>query len=356
MKARLIVAAAAVALQVAVLGFMAGQREFVLRNGQPILLRTAPIDPNDPMRGNYARFTYDISSVPRSFWRGGLKGKFDAKDYNYQQGRDLRVFAALQLSESGVAELVSLSDEAPSGGLFLQGRVDRHDGTRLNVRYGIEAMFMEQGKSQKLEDTRRVERPGAPIDAEVSVNGSGLAVLKGYHWEPLGITASFERETTPAPVVRNNAPRPSLPRQFVRAVKIELKNYGPEEVAIVDLPDAGSLRLVPDFRGQVEPHYRWSGEARVVARPAAAHVIVLKPGQSHVMRIDLMQPEWFVVDTKAPNSAPISLRDVTDPSAAMFRIEYAPPSQADSAGLPNAPLISRGRLLSRAFNATSNVD
>lgn len=57
-------------LQVLVLAFMAGQREWIARTGQPVTLRTTPIDPNDPMRGAYVRLEYEISTVPPALCRG----------------------------------------------------------------------------------------------------------------------------------------------------------------------------------------------------------------------------------------------------------------------------------------------
>ena len=64
MRKKLIIAAAT--LQVLVLAYMAGEREWVRQTGQNIFLRTAPIDPRDAMRGDYVRLNYAISSVPSS--------------------------------------------------------------------------------------------------------------------------------------------------------------------------------------------------------------------------------------------------------------------------------------------------
>jgi uncharacterized membrane-anchored protein len=338
---------------------MAGQREWIVRYGRPVLLRTAPIDPNDPMRGDYARLDFEIAHVPRAQWSNGLKVKFAANRHDYRAGRDLRVYAALAVDDAGVAGLTALSDEPPAHGLFLAGRVSSYDGARLHVRYGIEALFMQQGKAQQLEDARRRDRPGVPLDAKVAVSGSGVAVLQGCEWEPLGVTATFER--SPAPplpgAVPPNAARLPPPRQVVSAVKLELKNYGPGEVAIVDLPAGGALQLVPDWR-MPESRYRWVGEGRARPKPAADHIIVLQPGQTHTIRLDLTRPEWFVTDTKAPPAGqqPLPLHDVANPWEATFRVAYAPPSKADCAGLPHAELIRHGRLLSRAFNPTTGMD
>ena len=347
-------ALAAVVLQVLVLAYMAGEREWIIRNGRTLLLRTAPMDPNDPMRGDYARLDYDIGQVPKTLCTGGL-AKLFAPNVIYQRGTDTLVYARLKLDETGVAELTSLSDQRPADGLFVRGRVESASVGMLRIRYGIEALFMQQGSAQKLEDMRRNEKPGVPLDMQVAVGPSGIAVLKGYQWEPLGITVTFER--SPAPPAGGQSPRRPSPPQFITAVKVQLKNHGTDDVAIVAPRDGSSFRLVPDQRWS-EPRYDWVGMKQTAPAPAADDVIMLKPGQSHTTRIDLTQSEWFVTDLKAAPEAqkPMALREVTETWAASFRIEYAPPAKASVTGLPHAELIRSGRLRSRAFNPTAGQD
>ena len=97
MKTRLALAVAA--LQVIVLAFMIGQREWIARTGTPITLRTAPLDPNDPMRGAYVRFNYEISTVPVALCRGEVVKWTKITGYPEQRGlRDRVVFAALKVN------------------------------------------------------------------------------------------------------------------------------------------------------------------------------------------------------------------------------------------------------------------
>jgi uncharacterized membrane-anchored protein len=343
----------AVVLQVLALAFMAGEREWIVRTGRTVLLRTAPLDPNDPMRGDYARLDYEISHVPRARLEGSLSKHFESPD-----GRRLperQVYARLAVGEDGVADVSALTDLKPADGLFIRGRTHHAHGRSVQVRYGIEALFMQQGTALKLEQMRLNERPGVPLAIEVALSPSGTAVLKSYQWEPLGITTTFERINIPLRAV-GNAPAPAGTQPLITAVKIELKNYGPEDVAIVDLPNAGSLRLVPDERWQ-EARYSWVGEGKPAPAPEPAHVIVLKPGQSHPFKIDLTAPAWFVAASDPTgNKTPIALRDVTEPWSASFRVEYAPPAKAAVASLPNAHLIRHARLRSRAFNPTAGLD
>src|SRR5687768_14587272 len=98
MRKRTILAAA---LQVLALAYMAGERELVVSMGRTIYLRTAPVDPRDVMRGDYVRLNYEISRVPQFMLRGSLS-QSDSSD---GKSRDRRVYAHLQESANGVAEL-----------------------------------------------------------------------------------------------------------------------------------------------------------------------------------------------------------------------------------------------------------
>lgn len=347
----------AVVLQVCVLAYMAGEREWILRNGSPILLRTSPIDPNDPMRGDYVRLDYDISTVTKEQCRDGALKMFAPDGYVYsRQWRDTRVYATLKVNETGIAELDSVSDRVPDSGLYIRGRIESVNDRTLRIRYGIEALFMQQGTAQKLENTRRHDRPGVPLDMKVALGSSGIAVLRDYQWEPLGMTVTFEQPTAQA---ANGKVDPESVRQqrFITGINVTLKNYGPDEVAIVDLPDAGSFRLEPDSRWQ-PANYHWVGESKLTRQPTAENLVVLKPGQSHTTKIDLTRPEWFVSNStlRADLSKAGPLYEISNPWSASFRIEYTPPPRASVTTLPHAKLIRFGKLRSRAFNPSQGLD
>src|SRR5437762_8338129 len=99
------------ALQVLVLAFMAGQREWIIRTGRPLTLRTAPVDPSDPMRGAFVRLTYEINHVPTGLCRGETAKWTKYSDYHEQEKlRDRLVYASLNVNTYGLAELTALSD------------------------------------------------------------------------------------------------------------------------------------------------------------------------------------------------------------------------------------------------------
>lgn len=352
MKAiRLPLAIAAVAIQVVALAYIAGEREWVLRTGRTVWLRTAPVDPRDVMRGDYVRLDYEIGHVDRSLWREGLTKLGKTSD---ARRTERRVYASLRAAPDGVAEVTALSDRKPADGLFLRGKLgsERWWSGSPTVRYGLEAFFMEQGKARQLEDARLREKPGVPLNMEVAVGANGIGVIKGYRWESLGITVNFDT------VRRTNWQAGFAQAQnVILSAKVELKNHGSEPLAIVDLPGGRSLALECDARWQ-EPAYRWAGETAPIPAPEPGHVILLQPGQRHTSHLDLTRPEWFVVDrrTNAASLQPKSLQQITPDWNTGFRIQYRPPSAEACAKLPNSQLIWHGRLRSRWFSPMGNVD
>lgn len=351
MKVKLVLPVAA--LQVFVLAFMAGQREWILRTGAPVTLRTAPIDPGDPMRGAYVRLDYEISTVPPALCQGEVAKWTKISDYLVQQSlRDRVVYAVVSVNPHGIAELTSLSDTPPASGRYLRGRVVTADTNGVRVRYGIEALFMHKNAAQRLEETG-VKKAGAPMDVTVAVGPSGLAVLKDTAWEPLGITFALD----PRPRRDNNDPQRWQP-QPLTGLTVTLHNYGDQDLAIVNLPGAQSFRLVPNSRFGAN-FYAWAGgKSSDRPAPTTADIIVLKPGAKHDVHLDFTQPQWWVMDTRKPDAGPMPFQKIPQQDAwsASFRIEYAPPSADAVKGLPHADLIRPAPLRSRAFNANQGVD
>jgi len=340
-------------LQVLVLAFMAGQREWIMRTGTPVTLRTAPIDPNDPMRGAYVRLDYEASFVPPAQCRGEIVNWVKLSDYReLQRLRDRVVYAPLTIGPHGLAEVTSLSDTPPASGLFLRGRVQSLDANGVRVRYGIEALFMHKDAARKMETMAFSEKAGAPMAVTVALGSAGTAVLKSTAWEPLGLTITPDR---PPPREPGNPPA-RWPPPPITGMTVTLHNYGDKDLAIVNLPGAKSFRMVPNTRF-VGDHYAWVG-AISTERPtaSAADIIVLKPGAKHAIHLDLTQSQWWVTDTRKPGSDPMPLQKLTEGWAASFRIEYAPPSADAVKDLPHADLIRHAPLRSRAFNPNQGVD
>ena len=352
---------ACVVAQLAVLGYMAGEREWVLRSGKSVYLRTAPIDPRDPMRGDYVRLSYEISTIPKAFCRDGVLTWFDSNTI-YKKARDRRVYAAVKLDDEGVAELVSLSDVPPEAGLYLRGRTNSISLNSIDVRFGVEALFMQQGKAKAFEDTARGEKSGVPLNVEVALGQDGLAVIKSHRWEPLGITLTLERDVpSPSTAPAGGAVAPQVPRSSLIGATVVLKNHGEKPLAIAASDDARFFRLIPSQDTSFgEEGSGWIGVRAEAprAKPLANEIKILQPGETYQAHLDFRRPEWFV-EKRIPNAAPgpaTSLTTLTDDWMASFRVEYAPPSVEESNGLPDAGLIRHGRVRSRMFRPNGGGD
>lgn len=337
-------------LQIGVLAYMAGEREWILRTGEPVFVRTAPIDPRDPMRGDYVRLEYEVSTVPRALCAEGLQDMFTEANRYRRVHRDRRVYAVLTRGEGGVAGIEALTDREPAGGLYMRGRIQSVDVDSVNVRYGIEALFTEQGAARRFEDEVRGAKAGVPVNAQVALSRRGVAVLSGYRWEPLGITCVLRRAEQPADPARRDV-------RGVIGATVTLKNHSDAPVAIVDLPGAGSFRLVAVNRWAGETHVPVS--RRTPGMPQAADVVLLQPGQSHEVELDFTTPDWFVQAVAregAPAEPPQALEALAGQWSAWFRIEYLPPPAAACAGLPHAEAIRHAPLRTRSFGAAGGID
>jgi len=118
---------------------------------RPVYIRSAPVDPRDVMRGDYVRLSYDISHVPRELWRAHWRRESPTST----RCRVIpRVYASLQLKERWrCSTVVSRARAASRWPLYPRTNRTSSAG-QINVRYGLEALFLEQGKGEELE-TRR---------------------------------------------------------------------------------------------------------------------------------------------------------------------------------------------------------
>ncbi|MFH0881249.1 MAG: GDYXXLXY domain-containing protein [Lentisphaerota bacterium] len=326
MKTRWIILA--VALQVLVLLFMAGEREWIVRAGRVIFLRTAPVDPRDAFRGDYVQLDYEISHVSPALLRDGLAGVTNTDSSRKEQ----KVYAVLR-EENGLAQLEFLTDRQPAGGLYLRGFL-RHVwnwNDRAQIRYGLEAFFVEQKQGLELEAARRQGDIRIPLEMEVAVGRGGKSVLKGYRWSPLGIGLKIQTDT-------NNRPL---------SATVILCNVSSNALAIVDRPGNRSLFLEPDsIRSWTDNEWNWVHAAAPDSSIKDAHVVLLAPQAKHEMQVDLTAADWYIVKKDEPP------RPVAEAGMGVFfRLVYRPPSAEACAGLEHADAIWHGELPSSAFGS-----
>ena len=216
------------------------------------------------------------------------------------------------------------------------------------MKYGLEAYFMQQGTALELERNRVRNADGqvpvqVPLDMDVAVGGSGIAVLRGHQWAPLGLGLRLERP--PRTTGRRRQP-------WTGIVELALLNASEQPIAIVDLPDGGSFDLLPIERWRDNPS-RWIGRNKESPNVRDEDVRLLAPGERHTLRINLRDEAWFV--TGPEDASPRTLVD-RDNGSYWFRLVYRPPSSESIEGLAHAAAIWHGQLLSRAFNGRQMVD
>lgn len=179
------------ALQTAVLGYMVGERAWGLRSGVEVILKTAPVDPRDLLRGDYVILNYDISRVPVSTLVGGppkeslsnqvLSVRLKKQDDGYW-GIAESSFGTLEPKPDTVIlkslpfDYVSYGDSAETSQAVIA------------VSYGIERYYVPEGQGHDIESARNDNR--VAIAARVSSDGvahirSLLLDGKSVYEEPL---------------------------------------------------------------------------------------------------------------------------------------------------------------------------
>jgi len=142
-------------------GFIA-YKEYTLRTGEVILLKTMPVDPRDLFRGDYVVLTYEISRLDSN--------NFPNRFPELNEG-DI-VYVELQKGEK-YWTAVNIYKENPNK-TSIKGRVKNKHDNSLNMEYGIESFFVPEGEGRELENARNANR----LDVQVSIDKFGNAVIK----------------------------------------------------------------------------------------------------------------------------------------------------------------------------------
>ena len=156
-------------------------KEYTLRTGTEVMLKTVPIDPRDLFRGDYVTLNYEISTLNLE--------EIPAED-SYFEYND-RIYLALELKDGyGVPKKIYRTP--PEDELYIKGMVKDiiHDWEEdeagiiteephikeLRVEYGIESYFVPEGRGIEIESQQLTGREG--VDVKVVVDKYGNAVIK----------------------------------------------------------------------------------------------------------------------------------------------------------------------------------
>ncbi|MCA1440189.1 GDYXXLXY domain-containing protein [Ensifer sp. IC4062] len=161
------------ALQTAVLGYMIESRASILRNGKDVLLRSAPVDPRDLLRGEYVILTYDISRISPDIVTGGLpEGAAKAELFVRLKQQPDGFWGPVEASFSPLAQtrdsivIRSLPfSYYPSPGA---------PPPTLYPNFGIERYYVPEGEGRVLETARSAHA----LSVNVSVGTDGRAQIR----------------------------------------------------------------------------------------------------------------------------------------------------------------------------------
>ncbi|HEY3486828.1 MAG TPA: GDYXXLXY domain-containing protein [Gammaproteobacteria bacterium] len=332
-----------IACQLIVLTIMAGKREYIRAYGTEIYLRTAPIDPNDPFRGEFVRLRYPMSSVNPKQLRGTVEQHRDDKDYP--------VYAVLTPNAGGIYVLDYLTDEAPTQGMFIKGYLsnDWHlrgwNGTSIGVRYGIEQYFVEQGQGPKLEELmgQRNELQ-IPLEMRVAVGDDGTSLIKDHRLSALGIKLEMLRVNT------RDANTQTAPTNLPLSpkIKVTLRNVSAGELTLVDPGEHCGFKLVP-VEWTLQTYQAADKSCERIALDKNA-LITLQPLEEYAVELELSAARWHI---RSENK---TLEIGALPTPDMFRIVYHSPDAVQIAALDETHNIWRGELPSSAFNSSGRID
>jgi uncharacterized membrane-anchored protein len=154
-------------LQTLILGTIIQSRASILSNGAEVLLKTAPVDPRDFLRGDYVVLNYDISSVPVQTVSGGIPAEPGERvlwvRLKKQEDGFWTVIESSFHELSPQPETVILrSQPFYSGGLAA--------GDSIRVEYGIERYYVPEGEGKPIEEARN--DGNVAIAVRVSPDGS----------------------------------------------------------------------------------------------------------------------------------------------------------------------------------------
>jgi Uncharacterized membrane-anchored protein len=161
-------------------GFIA-YKEYTLRTGTEVLLRTIPVDPRDLFRGDYVTLNYEISTLDME--------KLPSEESDFYN--DETVYLALEL-KNGYGIPKKIYTTPPEDGLYIKGKVKdviydwetdesgitTEEATikELRVDYGIESYFVPEGRGMEIEKAQQTGK--TEVTAKIIIDKYGNAVIK----------------------------------------------------------------------------------------------------------------------------------------------------------------------------------
>ncbi|HMO78735.1 MAG TPA: GDYXXLXY domain-containing protein [Candidatus Paceibacterota bacterium] len=175
----------AIVLQVLIILVIIIFKISVLTGGTSILLKIAPVDPRDPLRGDYVTFAYDISTISAYSHDLNLNNPSspsirlepkNSDDKFIKNGQT--IYVVLRKGSKYWYVQKSQSQKPTNDEIFIKGVVQNVSGginsfdKTISVKYGIEEYFIPEGKGINFNFWDR------DASARVVVDKDGNAVLR----------------------------------------------------------------------------------------------------------------------------------------------------------------------------------
>ena len=167
----------ALLLQLGIIGSMVVTHYVAATTGTPVLLKIAPVDPRDPLRGDYLMFRYDISTLSRDLFMlpDGAAGWTPARGETVyvaltRQGAYWTASQVLRTLPTR-AERDAGMGGYPSDAVFLKGAVTDVGPSEVKVTYGTEQFFVPEGRGTRFPLTKEAS-------ALVVVGPDGKALVR----------------------------------------------------------------------------------------------------------------------------------------------------------------------------------
>lgn len=147
---------------VVIIGSFIGFKEFTLRTGKAVLLKTVPVDPRDLFRGDYVVLEYEISTI------NALNMSYKSHDFKEKD----KIYVLLNVDHKKIAIAIDIDKKKPEEAFFIQGTVTDIYKDNLSINYGIESYFVPEGEGLE------IERKLGQTYAEVAIDSFGKSAVK----------------------------------------------------------------------------------------------------------------------------------------------------------------------------------
>ena len=173
------------ALQSAWVLYTVAVQESALREGEPILLETRPVDPRDLLRGDYVILSYKISNIPTNLFSPPLTNTLP-------HSRTIWVALAPRGEFHEVVRASTERFEPGAGEVVVRAKSQRWSGGRsgageVSVEYGLERYFVREGTGN----------PRGKLTVQAAVPTSGRASIKQVFLDGKPYAAAMKETAQP---------------------------------------------------------------------------------------------------------------------------------------------------------------